>query len=138
MKRSAMGLAERYLNEAVSEDLKRLRPDLLVVLRAGPDRREMGIRRLDYLSYFSREPEVAAVLSEYTWLADVDEYRVYRRGGMRGATGTTGEPAATDPSVSAGWDGFRGVTLDAGTLAGALLLIPLFGLALVRERRVAA
>jgi hypothetical protein len=136
--RSAMGLAERYLNEAVSEDLKRLRPDLLVVLRAGPDRREMGIRRLDYLSYFSREPEVAAVLSEYTWLADVDEYRVYRRGGMRGATGTTGEPAATDPSVSAGWDGFRGVTLDAGTLAGALLLIPLFGLALVRELRAAA
>ena len=135
---SEMGDAERYLNQAVSEDLERFRPDLLVVLRAGPDRREMGIRRLDYLSYFSRRPEAAAMLSQYGWLADVDEYRVYRRGTGGQAPADTGEPAAADASVSAGWDGFRGVTLDPGMLAGALLLAPLFTLALVRERRAAA
>jgi hypothetical protein len=136
--RAAMGEAEQYLNDAVSEDLARFRPDLLVVLRAGPDRREMGIRRVDYLTYFSREPEVAALLSEYAWLADVDEYRVYRRGaaGVRARTGP--DSAAADAAVSAGWDSLRGVQLDPGMLWGALLLVPLFGLALLRERRAAA
>jgi hypothetical protein len=136
--RAAMGVAERYLNDAVGEDLARFRPDLLVVLRAGPDRREMGIRRVDYLAYFSREPEVAALLSEYAWLADVDEYRVYRRGAVGLNPGANPGPAATDAAVSAGWDGLRGVKLDRSMLGGALLLIPLLAFALVRERRAAA
>jgi hypothetical protein len=136
--RAAMGEAERYLNDAVGEDLARFRPDLLVVLRAGPDRREMGIRRVDYLAYFSREPEVAALLSEYSWLADVDEYRVYRRGPAGVKPVRTPDSSATDAAVSAGWDGLRGVQLDPRMLEGALLLLPLFGLALVRERRSAA
>ena len=136
--RAEMPEAERYLNETVGEDLARFRPDLLVVLRAGPDRREMGIRRVDYLAYFSREPEVAALLSQYSWLTDVDEYRVYRRGPLGLKPGATPQPAAADAAVSAGWDGFRGVTLDPSMLKGALLLVPLFALALMRERRAAA
>jgi hypothetical protein len=136
--RTAMGKAERYLVDAVSEDFARFRPDLLVVLRAGPDRREMGIRRMDYLAYFSREPQVAALLSEYAWLADVDEYRVYRHGPAGTKPVRTPDSVATDVSVSAGWDGLRGVQLDAGMLGGALLLLPLFALALARERRAAA
>jgi hypothetical protein len=132
---SDMGPAERYLNEAVAEDLSRYRPDLLVVLRAGPDRRDMGIRRLDYLAYFSRDARIAPVISEYGWLADVDEYRVYRRGWGGTAPEPLAAEVATDVAVSAGWDGLRGVGLDPGTLAGVLIFAPLFAVALRRERR---
>jgi hypothetical protein len=132
---SDMGPAERYLNAAVAQDLSRFRPDLLVVLRAGPDRRDMGIRRLDYLAYFSRDARIAPVFSEYGWLADVDEYRVYRRGRAVGMPEPSTVGAATDVAVSAGWDGLRGVRLDPGVLMGVLLFVPLFAVALRRERR---
>lgn len=130
-----MGPAERYLNDAVAQDLSRFRPDLLVVLRAGPDRRDMGIRRLDYLAYFSRDPRIAPLISEYGWLADVDEYRVYRRGPAAGIPEPSATGATTDVAASAGWDGLRGVRLDPGVLVGVLLFVPLFAVALRRERR---
>jgi hypothetical protein len=132
---SETGPAERYLNDAVAQDLSRFRPDLLVVLRAGPDRREMGIRRLDYLGYFSRDARIAPFISEYGWLADVDEYRVYRRGRAAGMPEPSTVGAATDVAVSAGWDGLRGVRLDPGVLVGALMFVPLFAVAFRRERR---
>jgi hypothetical protein len=135
---SEMGPAERYLNDAVAEDLSRFRPDLLVVLRAGPDRREMGIRRLDYLAYFSRDSRIAPSISEYGWLADVDEYRVYHRGRAVGMAEPSAAAAATDVAVSAGWDGLRGVRLDPGVLVGLLIFVPLFAVALRRERHLAS
>ena len=132
---SEMGPAEHYLNDAVAQDLSRFRPDLLVVLRAGPDVRDMGIRRLDYLAYFSRDARIAPVISGYGWLADVDEYRVYRRGQTVGTPEPSPVGAATDVAVSAGWDGLRGVRLDPGILVGVLLFVPLFAVAFRRERR---
>jgi hypothetical protein len=131
-----MGPAERYLNDAVAEDLVRFRPDLLVVLRAGPDRREMGVRRLDYLAYFTRDARIAPIIAQYGWLTDVDEYRVYRRGYAVGVPEPAASGAATDMAASAGWDGLRGVRLDPGAIVGMLMFLPLFALAFRRERRL--
>jgi hypothetical protein len=74
-----MGPAERYLNDAVYEDLARYRPDVLLVLRHARDVRENALRRLDYLGYFGRDERIAALLKEYRFGEDVGEYRLYVR-----------------------------------------------------------
>ena len=71
--------AERYLNRVVVEDLRRGRPDLILELRPAPDRFEWGTRRLDYVAYFSRDPAFAREFASYRPIADVGQYRIYRR-----------------------------------------------------------
>jgi hypothetical protein len=70
---------ERDLVEAVSSDLRRVRPDLLIVLRPSPDRWEWGARRLDYLRYFASDSVFANELEAYSFLRDVGEYRIFKR-----------------------------------------------------------
>lgn len=127
-----MGDAERWLNRTVVEDFERMPPDVVIVLRAGPDRREFGIRRIDYLAYFSRDTAFARLMSGYGYARDVGQYRLYRRGAPRGA-----EPpaprAAADPATSAGWEGLRGVNLHPLALPWALLLLLVLGVAYRRE-----
>ena len=75
---SEMSPSERYLNKAVLEDLER-RPKLLLVLRPARDLPINGYRRLDYVAYFSRVPEIAKILQQYQLVADAGDYLVYER-----------------------------------------------------------
>jgi hypothetical protein len=74
--RSEMGPSERYLNRAVLQDLER-RPKLLLVFRPARDVPLNGYRRLDYVAYFSREPEIKAILQEYQLISQTGDYLVY-------------------------------------------------------------
>jgi hypothetical protein len=74
-----MSAAERYLNEAVLTDFRKAQPRLLLVLRNARDEPANGLRRLDYLGYFGRDPRFADLLARYERLELVGEYLVFRR-----------------------------------------------------------
>ncbi len=74
-----MSPSERYLNQAVREDLETQRPRLLIVYRAARDRPQNGYRRLDYVAYFSRDPGIARVFSHYQRIARTGDYDVFER-----------------------------------------------------------
>ena len=107
-RRDQMGPAERYLNDAVYEDLTRYRPDVLMVLRHARDTPENAIRRVDYLAYFGRDPRIAEALSRYRLAEEVDQYLLYVRAA---SPGQSGQPPRSEPGrydvvrtrVSSGW-----------------------------------
>ena len=74
-----MSPSERYLNQAVFEDLRDQRPKVLVVLQHARDLPVNGFRRLDYVAYFRREPHIAALLDRYEFRADLGDFLVYER-----------------------------------------------------------
>ena len=74
-----MSPSERYLNQAVLEDLREHSPRLLVVFRHARDLPVNGLRRLDYVGYFARDPQVARILQGYQLLAELGDYLVYER-----------------------------------------------------------
>lgn len=74
-----MSPSERYLNQAVREDLEAGRPRLLIVYRAARDRPSNGYRRLDYVAYFSRDPRIARVFTHYERVARTGDYDVFER-----------------------------------------------------------
>lgn len=88
-----MSPAERYLNRAVLEDFRARRPKLLIVFRNARDVPANGFRRLDYLAYFGRNPEMADALQRYQLVAELGDYRVYERVAP-GATRVGPPPAA--------------------------------------------
>lgn len=77
--RGAMGELERYLVDAVVEDLARRRPALLLVLRPAPDVRSWRLRRLDFLQYFGADPRFAALFERYRYKDSVGQYWVFER-----------------------------------------------------------
>jgi hypothetical protein len=70
---------ERFLRDAVAEDLERFQPQLLVVFSTAPDVPASGRRRLDYLTYFSRNPRFARQLEFYRYLRTIGMHDVYER-----------------------------------------------------------
>jgi hypothetical protein len=89
---SEMGPSERFLNCAVREDLRR-RPKLLLVFRNARDVVGNGYRRLDYVAYFGRDPEIDGILQEYQLIAQTGDYLIYQW--TAGARRTGPAPAAT-------------------------------------------
>jgi hypothetical protein len=94
--RDQMGPVERYLNDATLADFEHYQPTVLVVLRHARDLPANGMRRLDYIAYFGRDPRFAPLLRQYRWVADVGEYAVYAR--LPGAAPRAGRP----PTATAG------------------------------------
>jgi hypothetical protein len=74
-----MSSLERFLIDALVEDMARTQPPLALVLRPGPDRPEWGLRRLDFLGYFNRDPRFARLWAGYTYDRQVGEYWIFRR-----------------------------------------------------------
>jgi len=74
-----MSASERYLNQAVFEDLRDRRPKLLLILQHARDLPANGFRRLDYVAYFSRDPRIANILQRYQLAADLGDFVVYER-----------------------------------------------------------
>jgi hypothetical protein len=121
-----MGPAERYLNDAVAEDLDRNRPDLIMVLRNARDVPENAVRRMDYLAYFGRDPRIAAELASYRFVEDYGPYRIYLRARAPEQPGTPprSQPGRLDIRRSTRSTGFDaafflslGVFLVIGVLA---------------------
>ena len=75
----AMSRVERYLNRAVVEDFRRRRPRLLVVFRPARDVPANGLRRLDYIAYFQRNPAMAEMLADFQLVKELGDYLVYER-----------------------------------------------------------
>jgi hypothetical protein len=91
-----MGPSERFLNQAVYEDLRDQLPKLLVVLQHARDLPVNGFRRLDYVAYFRRDPRIAGILEHYQLVADVGDFVVYERArGRRRRPATAGRAAGT-------------------------------------------
>jgi hypothetical protein len=133
-----MGPAERYLNDAVYQDLARYRPDLLMVLRHGRDVQGNSLRRLDYLGYFSRDPRIGAELERYRLVEEVGQYLLYARGD---STDQPGKSPSSEPGrydvVSAREAGGRILFADRDFLLSAILFLLLAAGAYGLERRAA-
>jgi hypothetical protein len=94
-----MSPSERFLNQAVFEDLRDQRPRLLVILRNARDLPVNGFRRLDYVAYFGRDPLIARELARYQLVADLGDYLVYQRipdGQARAETPPVSQPGTRD------------------------------------------
>lgn len=76
---SEMQFAERMLNDAMAQDLLRGQPRLLLILRPFPDQARYGLRRLNYVAYFGRRPELASLFAEYQLIATKGQYDIYQR-----------------------------------------------------------
>lgn len=136
--RDAMGPAERYLNDAVYEDLIRHRPDVLMVLEHARDLPENAVRRLDYVGYFARDPRIAAQLREYRFAEEVGQYRRYRLYVRGGASDRSRPPPISKPGthdvLRAEVTGRRAFLSDSEFLLHLLIFLVLASLAYGAER----
>jgi hypothetical protein len=131
------GWAERYLNDAVYQDLTRWRPDVLLVLRHARDLAANAIRRVDYVGYFGRDPRIAGVLREYRLAGEVDQYLLYVRAATTGQPGTppAAEPGRYDVAHRPVLPGAEALAADRSFALSAVLCLALAAGALVAERR---
>jgi hypothetical protein len=136
--REQMGPAERYLNDAVGQDLSRNRPDVLMVLRPARDTLGNAIRRVDYVGYFARDPRIARELRQYRFAEEVGEYLLYVRARSPGEPGMPPEPEPGKYDVAR-----TGASAGAATLVAdrtfvlklvTFLLLGAVGLALERRQ----
>ncbi len=129
-RREQMSPVERYLNDAAYADFARYRPTVLVVLRHARDLPTNGLRRLDYVAYFGRDPRFALLLRQYERVADVGEYTVYAR--LSGAVPRSGPPpiatAGTQDVLGTDQEGLQVRLLTPAFLAqlGLFLLAAIF------------
>jgi hypothetical protein len=77
--RKEMAPLEQQLNDAVVEDMIRTTPSMIIALRPGPDLPEWGLRRLDFIGYFRRDPRFARLFERFTYDGQIGEYWLFRR-----------------------------------------------------------
>jgi hypothetical protein len=126
-----MGPAERFLNEAVSQDLARHRPDVLLILRHARDVPQNSLRRLDYVGYFGRDPRIARELRQYRLAEDVGEYHLYVRARTPEQPGArpASQPGRYDVARSGAVAQGRSLLAEPGFLASSCLFLVLGALA---------
>jgi hypothetical protein len=73
----AMSETERYLFEAVIQDLTQSAPAVIVV-DARPNIAAFNDASFDYIQYFSQDDQFAKLWIAYEFLAEVNGYRVFR------------------------------------------------------------
>jgi hypothetical protein len=134
--RAEMEPAERYLNDAVYEDLARHRPDVVMVLRNARDVQANALRRLDYLGYFGRDPRIAAELRHYRFAEEVGQYHLYVRARAPDEPGSLPEsqPGAYDVRRSPVTGG-RAMLSDTGFLLHLAIFLVLASLAYAAQGR---
>ena len=131
-----MGPRERYLFESVREDLTSARPRVLLVLRPARDVPRNGLRRLHYIQYFSRDPALAALFSEYQLVGSYGEHDVYERvgAGARHAAPPDAAPGTADARLARVTE-FQLGLFDAEFVAGLVTLLVLAAWSGLRARR---
>ena len=127
-----MSAAERWLNQAVRDDLLAARPDLLIVLRPARDTVPNGPRRVHYVRYFNRQPELAEFFTHYRLARQIGEFDVYERAGGRvnGAERPSLDPARADVR---GASGIRIAVNDPEFAAGVAIFILVLAVSLRRR-----
>jgi hypothetical protein len=133
-----MSPSERYLNQSVLEDLSEHRPKLLVVFRHARDLPVNGLRRLDYVAYFARDPRIARIFQGYQLVAELGDYLVYERaqpGLARAGPAPTVTPGTRD--VIGVRESGVGLRLNDPSLliAGLAFLVSLVTMALLERQR---
>jgi hypothetical protein len=120
--------AERYLWDAVREDLTRSPPGVLLVLSAGQDVPANGLRRLNYVAYFARDPELRRLFGEYQLVETSGEYLVYER--LNAGATRDGPPPSLEPlprvAPRLGLGDFTFGMVDPGVSAGVLTFVLLW------------
>jgi hypothetical protein len=128
---------EKYLWDAVRQDLTEAQPNVILVLRPARDMGRNGLRRLHYIQYFGRDPELAALFRRYQLVAEKGEYDVYQRV-AEGAKRIGPTPSAAPGTLDVLRPQLREVRiqiLDPGFLAGMLVFAAVWALSLVADRR---
>lgn len=128
--------SERYMWDAVREDLLKARPRLLLILRPARDVARNGLRRLHYVRYFGRDPELANLFRRYELVAEEGEYDVYEWAGGGKRTGPA--PSAAPGTLNVRLTQVRAVRLqilDPGFLAGLVLFAATWIASLAADRR---
>jgi hypothetical protein len=134
---SEMSPSERYLNEAVFEDLRDQRPKVLVILQPARDLPMNGFRRLDYVAYFGRDPRIASLFDRYQLVANLGDYAVYERipeGEARAQSPPTVRPATHDIVLAGAAGGARAEVRDPWPLVTLLAFVISTFLAFRAER----
>jgi hypothetical protein len=120
--------AERFLWDAVREDLTRSPPGVLLVLSAGQDVPANGLRRLNYVAYFARDPELRRLFGEYQLVETSGEYLVYER--LNAGATRAGPPPSLEPlprvAPRLGLGDFTFGMVDPGVSAGVLTFVLLW------------
>jgi hypothetical protein len=122
------------MSRAVVADLRREQPDLIMVLRPGPDRWDWGVRRLDYVRYFESDPAFAREFESYGYLTDVGEYRVFKRmpADQRRAAPPEVHPEGVEPPLTALRAGLYLAPLGPLSLLQAAVFLAVFAVSFVR------
>jgi hypothetical protein len=92
-----MAPPERYFLNAVREDLTMAQPRLLLVLRPARDAAINRQRRLQYIEYFNRDPDLAALLAQYRLVDQQGDFLLYERG--EPGADSTGPPPSPAPGT---------------------------------------
>jgi len=126
-----MGSLERYLNDAMAQDLARNRPSLVLALVPAPDQPEWRLRRIDLLAYLTRNENFAAAFRRYTYVRTVGQYWMFERLPEDASPAPPRKRASYwDPSQVRAVQAARSApTLDPWPLAATLLFILAFGIA---------
>lgn len=128
---------EKYLWDAVRQDLTEAQPNVILVLRPARDAARNGLRRLHYIEYFERDPELAALFRRYQLVAEKGEYDVYQRvadGAKRIGPAPSDAPGTLDvlrPQLRE----VRIQILDPGFLGGLLVFAAVWAVSIVVDRR---
>ena len=132
-----MSPSERYLNQAVFEDLRDQRPKVLVVLQHARDLPGNGFRRLDYVAYFRRDPRIAALLDRYQFRADLGDFLVFERipeAQARAESPPTVQPATRDIVQAGAVRGAHGRSRDPVFVLALLAFVISAVLASIAEK----
>jgi hypothetical protein len=133
-----MSPSERYLNQAVFEDLRDQRPKVLVVQQHARDLPVNGFRRLDYVAYFRRDPRIAVLLDRYQFRADLGDFLVYERipeAQAAAESPPTVQPATRDIVQAGAVSGAHGRSRDPAFLLALLAFVISAILAAIAEKR---
>jgi hypothetical protein len=129
---------ERYFFDAVRDDLSAAQPKLILILRPARDAAMNGQRRLHYVQYFGRDPELKAFLARYQLVAQKGEYLMYERGesdASRLGLAPSAEPAILDARRGPELREVRLGHLDPESVVGLGVFIVCWTLIAVADRR---
>jgi len=129
---------ERYFFDAVRDDLLAAQPKLILILRPARDAAMNGQRRLHYVQYFGRDPELKAFLTRYQLVAQKGEYLIYERGesdASRLGLAPSAEPAILDARRGPELREVRLGHLDPESVVGLGVFIVCWTLIAVADRR---
>jgi hypothetical protein len=123
-----MAPPERYMWDAVRHDLLATEPGLLLVLAPGRDVPGNGLRRLNYLAYFSRDPQLKQLFGKYQFIRQSGQYFVYER--ISNEQARTGPPPSLEPlpqiAPRLGLSDFRMGMIEPAVRVGVVLFLVLW------------